>query len=86
MRKLGKILGVCALLAAPSACAPMFEMGSFNLSSGMCSPVQRSAYRTTSVFGTQQKINAIQARYSASYQFTRKDPRTWKGIASGECR
>lgn len=86
MRKMGKILGLAAL-ASLGACAPMMQMGpQFEVRSGNCAAPQRAALHRTQVMATQQKINAIQARYTMGARMAPVNPQSWKRIASGECQ
>jgi hypothetical protein len=74
--------GAVALTAG--GCAPLISATSFNFQPS-CSPMQASAYKTTSIMQTRNRVAQIQARYSLSHSATSYGVVS-KSLVSGECR
>lgn len=77
------VAGVMAL--ASGACASMRNPFYLGFRPGGCPVYQARAWRTTSIMGTRQRVQQIQAKYSISHG-ARSVGGVSNDLVSGECR
>ena len=84
MRKMIQAGIVVAAAASLGACAPGVSFGVANPGCGYQAPW--TAHSRMNVSTVTNRVQRVQARYSAGYNFTRRNPDNWRSAATGECR
>jgi len=89
MRNVKKLLGIgaAAMVLGLGGCAPMMNGIGFNAYSSCSGPARFStSARTAGVLRTQQKVNAVQSRFSLGARYAPGGAQMGGSLVRGECR
>ena len=84
MRKIIQAGIAAVAVASLGACAPGVSFGVASPGCGYRAPW--TTHSRMNVNSVTQRVQRVQARYSAGYSYTRRNPENWRAAATGECR